>query len=93
MKSLAGLEAPGLRALGLRAPGCNRTVRAAARWRGAARKLIIKPSKLSLSFDLAWEWQFETSLFNNVLSIYCCIYLNCLKGKILLFKYLSIILT
>ena len=60
MKSLAGLEAPGLRALGLRAPGCNgavRAVRAAARRRGAARKLIIKPSKLSLSFDLAREWQ------------------------------------
>ena len=28
MKSLAGLEAPGLRALGLRAPGCNGMARA-----------------------------------------------------------------
>ena len=64
MKSLAGLEAPGLRALGLRAPGCNGT----ARWHSAAaaaaaRKLIIKPSKLTLSFDLAWEWQKETKVW------------------------------
>ena len=38
MKSLAGLEAPSLRALGLRAPGpgCNGTVRAVARRGGGA---------------------------------------------------------
>ena len=61
MKSQAGLEAPGLGALGLRAPGCNVMAQAVARWHGAEtdNKALQAKFELWLGLGVAISWDHD----------------------------------